>query len=167
MIRISAHVSRKLPVSGVDYSSRQASAGMELEVAEGVDPDALKQRFQELYATLNGAVEEQLKEGDDESQSISSQEKSKAEANATQAESNAPSSNSAHGNGANSVAPTRTSATQAQQRAIRAIVRDLGTEVTEVLAPFQALHPGELSIRQASTLIDQLKGQQQARPNRA
>ena len=60
MIKLTAHVSKKVPLPGVEYSSRSFSAGIEVEVADGVDVSQLRGRLQVLYGLLESSVDEQI-----------------------------------------------------------------------------------------------------------
>ncbi|MCF6229048.1 MAG: hypothetical protein L3J82_10425 [Planctomycetes bacterium] len=58
MIRLSANYTKKVPGS-VQYSSEQASASIEIELAEG-DTAQVQAKLHELWNTLRGAVDQQL-----------------------------------------------------------------------------------------------------------
>lgn len=60
MIKISANISKKVPIRGLDYSSQQFGAAMEIEISDTDRPDAIKQRIQEVYALLSQTVDEQI-----------------------------------------------------------------------------------------------------------
>lgn len=60
MIRLSANLSKKVPLPGVQFSSQQYGAAMEIEVGDGDKPEAIHQRIRELYAMLSNAIDEQI-----------------------------------------------------------------------------------------------------------
>ena len=60
MIKLSASVSKKVPLVGVEYSSRYCSAGAEVEMSGDAGPEELKEKLRALYRTLEEAVDEQL-----------------------------------------------------------------------------------------------------------
>ena len=145
MIKLSANVSKKVPVPDVEFSSQSYSAGMEIEVAERSGKDDLKQKIRSLYALLEEAIDGQIKGG---------AQNTKPQRNPPSA-SRKDSSNSAAGNNGRR-------ATEAQVKAIFAIGRDRGYSKQEIQSMvskrFEAEKPSELSIAQASSLIDMLKG---------
>lgn len=59
MIRLSANYSKKVPGSE-QYSSEQASASVEVEIAEGEGPQ-IQSKLAELWLVVRGAVEQQLR----------------------------------------------------------------------------------------------------------
>ncbi|MFP4029672.1 MAG: hypothetical protein ACLFWL_17975 [Candidatus Brocadiia bacterium] len=133
MIKLSANVSKKVPMPDVEYSSQNFSAGMEIEVSSKATRSELEEKFRSLYRLLEDSIQEQIQQADN-----SSTKKSPG---------------SRGGNGRN--------ATEAQVRAIHAIAGDRGysdQELSGILTDrFGAAEPGALSIGQASTLIDSLK----------
>ena len=60
MIKLSASVSKKVPLAGIEFSSRSCSAGAEVEVSGDAGLDELKAKLRTLYRTLEEAVDEQL-----------------------------------------------------------------------------------------------------------
>ena len=145
MIKLSANVSKKVPVPDVEFSSQSYSAGMEIEVAERSGKDELKQKIRSLYALLEEAINEQIK---------GAAQNGKPQRNPQKAAGEERSSPAAGNNGRR--------ATEAQVKAIFAIGRDRGYSKQEIQSMaskrFEAEKPSELSIAQASSLIDMLKG---------
>lgn len=140
MIRLSASLTKKLPLPDVQYSSRSYSASIEVEVASGAKAEELKGKFKALYALLEEAVDEQLKESLDSPADAKTQPRRKAlkERN----------------NGNSKIA------TQAQIKAIQAIAHDRGVteqELEDLTRELGVASLSALSIRQASSLIDTLK----------
>jgi hypothetical protein len=60
MIKLSASVSKKVPLQDIEYSSRSCSAGAEVEMPGDASPEELKEKLRTLYRTLEEAVDEQL-----------------------------------------------------------------------------------------------------------
>ena len=60
MIRLSANVSKKVPLPDVEFSSQQFSAGMEVELSSSVDKDELKGKIRALYGLLEESIDEQI-----------------------------------------------------------------------------------------------------------
>jgi hypothetical protein len=60
MVKLSASVSKKVPLQNVEYSSRSCSAGAEVEMSSDASPEELKEKLLALYRTLEEAVDEQL-----------------------------------------------------------------------------------------------------------
>jgi hypothetical protein len=173
MIKLSANISKKVPIPGTEFSSQQFGASMEVEVSDGDQPEAIQGRIRQLYELLNVSIDEQI-----------------AAASAPQAQPapvpvaapavvpvnrvNPPTENrvgaavrqngngNGHGNGngnGNGRRPMKT-ATVAQQRAIFAITKALGIDMAGILADYSVADVRDLTVRDASTLIDTLKQQQ-------
>lgn len=146
MIKLSARVSKKLPMPDVEYSSRSCSAGIEVEVAEGTNPAALQEKLKKLYGLLELAVDEQL----NAPRNVPDRGKQ---------HSSPFSSGSNGGNGR--------SATEAQVRAILAIASDKGIGQSELKRGLEREYgveaPDMLNIRQASDVIDRLKNGKESR----
>ena len=153
MIKLSASISKKVPVPDVEFSSQSYSAGMEVEVSSGTEPGEIRSKLQSLYALLEGSIDAQLAAG---------------QSDPPQAPPNPPSQRSTNGrevrpNGhrtGNGTKRART-ATEAQVRAIQAIAGDRGYSeqgLADLLSSrFGARTVESLSIGDASHLIDILK----------
>lgn len=143
MIKLSASVSKKLPMPDVEYSSRSCSASIEVEVTEGTNPTALQEKLKKLYGLLELAVDKQLS----------------APRNVPDRKQRSPFSGSNGGNGR--------SATEAQVRAILAIAADKGISESELRRGLEREYgvqqPDKLNIRQASDVIDRLKNGKESR----
>lgn len=163
MLKISAHLSKKLPVERVEFSSQQFSAGIETEVACNADEQTIRETLRRLYGTLEQAIDEQIARADGEKVSA------KPAPAFTQKSSQSAARNGFRGQGRrfgsaqnrNGNGNGRTiGATPAQQKAIRAICNDLGIEIADALSGYGVGQPGDLTVKQASELIDALKAQQ-------
>jgi hypothetical protein len=145
MILISANLSKKVPLPNVGYSSQQYGASIEIEVGDADSPESIHGKMRKLYALLNRTVDEQ----------ISSATAGPAQPDGNGASAQAKPSNG--GNGTNRVAR----ATAAQCKAIFAICKSRGLDMQAALADFHVADPAELSVRDASRLIDALKSKGQ------
>ncbi len=146
MIKLSASVSKKVPVPEVEFSSQSYSAGMEIELASDVPQDELKERLRSLYSMLEDSIDEQMGQG---------KEKEKEE-HEDKGPTAVPKSNGRNGASANN----GRKATQAQGRAIWAIGKERGygdERMKELLSGYGVEESSSLSIGQASKLIDSLK----------
>jgi hypothetical protein len=152
MIRLSANLSKKIPVPNAQFSSQQFGASLEVEVSDADQPEALRERIRKLYRLLSEAVDEQV------------QAAAKVPLPAP-----APNGNGGNGNGkqqtpSTPTAPRRpTNATAAQQRAIGVISKRLSLELPALLADYNVADVSQLSVREASKLIDELKKRQATR----
>jgi len=136
-IKLNCGLSRK--VADQNYGSRGASINVEVEVESSLagNPTALKDRIKRIFGLVRDSLTEEL--------------------NGTgngQARPNGAST----GTGNGQKAPAR-AATQSQIRAIGAIAKRLRINLDELLGQrFQVKRAQELSIKQASQLIDELNG---------
>ncbi|MBI3832495.1 MAG: hypothetical protein HY291_23425 [Planctomycetes bacterium] len=182
MIRLSANLSRKLPIAGVEYSSQQYGAALEIEVSDQDKPEAIQAQIRELYALLNRSIDEQItaatkangnghEPGNGGGNGHGEDMPTARRTNGRAAQPRAPYRRNGNGNGNgngnrqdagdNNRRPT--GATQAQQRAIFAICKEQGLNMSDVLADYGAAEARDLSVMDASKLIDALKGQQSNR----
>jgi len=60
MIKISANISKKVPIPGTEFSSQQYGAAMEIEVSDADKPENVQGRIRELYQALSVAIDEQI-----------------------------------------------------------------------------------------------------------
>jgi hypothetical protein len=138
MIRLTANISKKIPVDGIDFSCRQAGASVEIELASG-DDQTITQRLQDLYAVLDKAVEQQLANG----------------SNGHPIQADEPAHAPTNGNGPQ---PAR-KLSDAQRKCIYAISMACGIngDMATYLQPFGVDSSDDLTVKQASELIDTLK----------
>ncbi len=143
MIKLTASVSKKVPMPDIDFSSRCCSAGAEVELASGAGAEEMKEKLRALYVLLEAAVDEQLHGPAPPPARKPLPEKTRRRL-----------AGGAGGNGRK--------ATRAQLRAIQAIAdeRGIGEEdlVEWLEEEFSVGRAEELSVRDASALIDRLKG---------
>jgi len=137
-MKLNVGASRK--VTDNNYGSRGASVNLELELDASLvaEPDRLQDRIRELFGLVRASLAEEL----------NGHESARNGRIATPTE-----NRSASRNGAGSQP-----ATPSQVRALHAIARSQGIELSQFLFDrFQLRRPNGLSIRQASTAIDALK----------
>jgi hypothetical protein len=60
MIRLSATISKKVPIPQTQFSSQQFGASVEIEVSDADKPEAIKQRIRQLYGLLSQTIDEQI-----------------------------------------------------------------------------------------------------------
>lgn len=154
MIRLSASLSRKVPVPGIEYSSQQYGASMEIEISDADKPEAIQARIRELYGLLSRSIDEQI-----------GQPRPAAPAAAAALLISVPSpeaQETGHATGQRTSRVTRKNAqaTAAQVRAIKAISQSLGITVAEACSAYRVATPEELRIQDASRIIDDLKARQ-------
>ena len=134
MLKLSASLSKKLPIDGIEFSSRSVSAGIEVEMPSAGNTEETRCSLKQLYAILEFAVDDQLGN---------------------------PGQNSDEGSSRRTPNSNGRKVTEAQLKAIRAIAEDRGVSGRHLRGlldrEFQARETQELSIRQASSLIDILK----------
>lgn len=155
MIKITAHMSKKVPIPGTDYSSQQYGSSMEIEVSDADRPEAIQQRIRDLYRLLTDCVDEQIAAaaGPGDTPRFNGHEPAPPRNGYA-----ALPAHRSNGNG-HSNEPRSGGSTQAQQRAIYAICRQRGLELAQVLAARGVSGVRELSLREASALIDELKAE--------
>ena len=146
MIKLNAGFSRK--VGEPNYGSRGASVNVELEVESSLigDPDGLMARIRSLFDIARQSVDTELANG---SPSIDHGTASR--------EGNQHNDRSDGGRGGNGQQNTRY-ATSSQVRAIKAICNRQGVDPIQVASErFRVDDLEELTLREASSLIDELK----------
>lgn len=163
MIKITAHLSKKVPLEGIEYSSQQFSAGIEAEVACNADDQTIRDTLRRLYGTLEHAIDQQIGKASGEKvpakPAVAFAQKSSQSAPRNGFRSQGRRFNPTQGRNGNGKGRS-VGATPAQQKAIRAISHDLGIDLADALSGYGVAQPGELTVKQASALIDALKGQQ-------
>jgi len=149
MIKLSASVSKKVPVPDVEFSSRSYSAGMEVELSSGAPASEIKKKLSALYALLDEAIEEQIRDGQGK--------KRYARAGVPSEGRDRPKERTNRNNRGNG-----RMATKAQLRAIHAIAKEHGyseQDLQQLLSgSFGVEKTSALSIGDASALIDALRG---------
>jgi len=152
-IKLTASLSRKAPIDGIPYSSQSFGGSLEIEVNSD-HPDEIKQRLHHLYGTLSASIDSEIaaaSSGRPAAQSQSSPPPLPVPRTGT---ANAGQPARTNGNG------KKTTATDAQCRAIFAIAKNLNIDIGTLLAQHGVSDVALLPIKTASTIIDQLKTQQ-------
>lgn len=146
-LKLNVGLARK--VGEPNYGSRGASVNMELEVDGSLagEPDKLQDRIRRMFTLVRNSLEEEL-HGATGSEPAVNDGKTHANGNG---------SGSGNGNGKQDQAGGRL-ATASQVKALYAIAKSRGVNLTSFLrAHFQLAKPEALTLRQASTAIDEMK----------
>ena len=149
-MRLNVGASRK--VSDQHFGSRGASVNLELEFDSQLiqEPGKLQARIRQLFALVRASLAEELNGGQDQPTPPTTSQ-------AALPEPSPPRVNGPNGSSKNGARP----ATPAQIKALHAIARHQGLDLAVVLRQrWQVERPGDLSLRQASTLIDELKSRE-------
>lgn len=144
-LKLNVGLSRK--VGEPDYGSRGASVNLELELDSGAvgEPERLQQTIRRLFGLAKQSVNEELHGQHSTSGSFSSH---------SQLTNGHVQTNGSHRRSANRFA------TPAQVKAIRTIASRQGIDLAgELRSRFGVDHPQDLTLAQASQLIDGLKSQ--------
>ena len=145
MLKLNVGFNRK--TGEANYGSRGACVNLELELDSGLagDPDRLKERIRQLFVLAKASVDEELAA------------QSHCEAKSVNSTGNGKSANKGQTNGDRRDGTRR--ATASQIRALVAISDRRKLDLEGLLAErFHTRETAELSIVEASQLIDELKG---------
>ena len=155
-IKLSASLSKKVPIEGLQYSSQSFGGSLEIEIGTD-DPNEIKQRLHHLYDSLSLSIDSE----------IAAASSGRPTAPATRFQAAPPPLPAPRTGTANAGQPARTNgngrrstATEAQQRAIFAIAKNLNIDMAALLAQHGVADVAMLPIKSASMIIDQLKSQQ-------
>ena len=157
MLRLNVGTNRK--IGQPDYGSAGASCNLELELDTGLfqDLEGLQQVVQRAYAACNQAVNDELARLTHEGQRTTSQPQEIVEVRTRPAISGASLNRLPAAQFTNQPSPRP--ATASQVRALRAIAARRKIDLAGLLRErFGVTAADELGIRQASVLIDELKG---------
>jgi hypothetical protein len=145
MLKLNAGFSRK--VGEPNYGSRGASVNVELEVESALvsDPDGLLDRIRKLFDLARRSVDQELASANNGNGASSENQRE---------------SFNGRGNGHQQRQPVRY-ATESQQRAIRAICKRLQRDADQFAQQKYNINGlDELTLQEASALIDELKTSQ-------
>lgn len=134
-------------VGEANYGSRGASVNLEVELDSGVvdDPDRLRGQIQKLFGLARQSLDAELHNSGNNGNGHSNGHQGNG--------------NGSNGHSRNNGGSVR-AATQSQARAIRAIAGRQRVNLDQLLTDrFGVGQPEDLSISDASSLIDELKGQ--------
>ena len=160
MIKISANVSKKVPIRGLDYSSQQFGAAMEIEVSDTDRPEVVQQRLQELYSLLSETIDQQIAGAAPQTPQIAQRSYVAPARQLNPPQTPVPPANGRSTTQTGARQPRSVNATEAQQRALYAICQSLNLDLSSVLAQHNVTDASMLSVKAASQLIDQLKSRQ-------
>lgn len=167
-VKLNIGLSRK--VGEANYGSRGASINLEVELDNGVlnDPGQLRERVHDLYALARESVDEELQRPTDAGPREFSYANSNGRAHSNGAANGNGNANGHASNGHSHGQHVRIEvarATQSQIRAIFAISKRQGLDPHAIISERFRVHKmDDLSIREASSLIDDLKDGSAVRP---
>ena len=151
-LRLNIGLNKK--VGEANYGSRGASVNLDIELDSQLvgDPAKLQDRIRQCFGMVRASLDEELNGGNGNGHGTTGD-------NTTQEPRSAPAGNgntSHRGTGGNGPRP----ATQSQVKAIHAIARRQKVNVASFLRErFQVSRPDDLSIGEASQIIDELKSE--------
>jgi hypothetical protein len=147
-LKLNVGLTRKMAES--NYGSCGASVNLELELDSGLcsDPNKLHERIHQLFGLVRTSLEEELHVGNGQVTAPKPETQDKAHPTKGNGQQNA------NGQRGNQPRP----ATSSQIKALYAIAKSQGKNLNQLLRErFRVGKPEQLSIREASQLIDQLK----------
>ena len=160
MIKLSANLSKKVPMPDVEFSSQQYGAAMEVEVSDSADAQEIAGRLEAIYKLLEKSIDEQIAQASTCKPALAQPQKRPflGEPNGKpQAEDGNRNGSSRRGNG---------HASPAQIKALFAISKDKGMDrkglIKLLQAKFSVDRPDDLSVKAASDLIGKLQKMQGA-----
>lgn len=166
MIKLSANLSKKVPMPDVEFSSQQYGAAMEIEVSDSADAQEIAQRLQSIYSLLEKSIDGQIQVA---SRTVSQPVPrtpflgDRNNGNGHNGGNGSGGNNGGNGNGFR----RNGHASPAQIKAIFAVCKDRGVSrddlITMLQADFNVAKPDDLSIKQASDLIGRLQRLEAAR----
>ena len=178
MTKLSATLSKKVPIPGLEYSSQQFSCGLELELSGELTQDVIRQKIHNVYTLLHATIDEEIREAAANppafmntlqntsrggGEADASRWKGRSYGDNRQSRWSKPSGNSRYSGGSRYGGDRQATgrATQAQVKAIFAISKANGIDrgvLHEMLEDkFNVAQPDDLSVKQASKLIETLK----------
>ena len=160
-LRLNIGLSKKVGLP--DYGSLGASVNLELELDSGAigDPDRLQQQIRHLFGLAEKSVEEKLSGRQPNSHADNGHGREIPHNGSGNGHSR---SDHSSGNGQNGQTSRHSSngraATNSQVRAIRAITSRQGVDLDQLLSSrYSIRYPEDLTLADASALIDELKAQ--------
>lgn len=153
MLKLNVGFTKK--VGEANYGSRGAAVNLELELDSSLvgDADRLKDRIRQLFGLAKASVDEELAAGTAQPTSNGHGERAAAHAG------NGSVAGQTNGRTSTRRRDGTRAATASQQRALTAIAERQGIVLGDKLhTMFGVRDPAELTITEASSLIDELKG---------
>lgn len=153
MLKLNIGASKK--VGEQNYGSRGASVNLEIELDTSLltEPAKLQEKIRQLFGVARQSLAEELNgNGNGHSPSTT---------NGNGQSAKQPANNGTNGTNGASRNTTQRKATQSQVKAIHAIARNLRIDVSQFLNErFRVGKPDDLTIKEASQIIDDLKAEQ-------
>ncbi|MEI6236350.1 MAG: hypothetical protein WCT04_25110 [Planctomycetota bacterium] len=179
MIKLSANISKKVPIPGCEYSSQQFGASMEIEVSDADKSDEIQTRITELYGLLSSSIDAQIAGAAQQPANglqspaanvvpirsqptpspVQQQQPAAPQRNGYAVGRNRVAAVNGNGNGTTNGNGRRVNCTEAQAKCIYAICKAQGLDMLSVLADYSVADARDLHVKDASRLIDQLKSQ--------
>lgn len=156
MLKLNVGFTKK--VGEANYGSRGAAVNLELELDSSLvgDADRLKDRIRQLFGMAKASVDEELAAGAVQPAGNGHTANERA---GNQTTVNGSAAGQSNGRSGTRRRDGTRAATASQQRALAAIAERQGIELADKLhAMFGIRDPAELTITEASSLIDELKG---------
>lgn len=167
-LKLNIGLSKKIGLP--DFGSRGASVNLELEVDAGAigEPDRLRQQIRHLFGLAKSSIEEELtgqqpvpQDGNGNGHSDHNNGNGNGNGHSRPVARSANGANGGNGHGSR-LPPSGRAATVSQVRAIRAITGRQGLDLGQLLGSrFSLQRPEDLSLADASALIDELKNANQ------
>ena len=161
MLKVIITISKRIPISGIDYSSTSASCTLEGEIPSGQDPAAESAR---LNQQAERVVDAQLKIVGSTSPTVVATRAATIPAS-TDTSNTSPSRSTTPGPNNARPAPSRSRramVTPAQLSLIDRLLRETRTDVGAVLQHYQVGALNQITCRDGSALITDLSSQQKA-----
>ena len=161
MIKLSANLSKKVPMPDVEFSSRSYGASLEIEVSDGADASEVASRLQSIYSLLETSIDEQIAHA-----SAGKCAPTQPEKRSFLGEPNGkPPAEGENGNGSSKRGNGH--ASTAQIKMIFAVSKDRGMSRDDLIgllkAEFSVERPDDLTVKAASDLIGKLQKLEGAR----
>jgi hypothetical protein len=164
VIKLSANLSKKVPMPDVEFSSQQFGASLEIEVADAADAQEIAQKLQGIYGLLEKSIDQQITaaSGRAPQPTPAPRRSFLSEGNG-----NGNGNGRSNGNGGNGNGRRNGHASPAQVKAVFAISKDKGMSRDDIVdllkAEYGVERPDDLDVRQASDLIGKLQRLEGAR----
>jgi hypothetical protein len=161
MIKLSANLSKKVPMPDVEFSSQSYGAAMEIEVSDAADAQEIASRLQSIYALLEKSIDGQIAQASAGRSAPALPQKRPflGEPNGK------PQADGGNGHGSSKRGNGHASPTQI--KAIFAVSKDRGMSRDDLIqllkAEYRVDRPDDLSVKDASDLIGKLQKMQGAR----
>lgn len=156
MIKITVNISKKVPITGIEFSSQTASCSVEAELPNDADP---VQAAHQLYAKAEGAVDAQLGLQANPSQAVTTP--TRQSANHGPQRSHHASTHGRQASRSSRPSPYRRRdappSSAAQQRLLRRLLDDCPNRGHDWLAERGVTIVEDTNMAEASALIDELK----------